>query len=105
MSEKPAHQYSLLQDVARRLLELDSSDPELKNKVVSLKGKATRALNAPYGNPNIKEARKLAIAARQNTSKAFKEQVMPHIAAARTAGYTSLNAIARYLNENKVPSP
>lgn len=105
MTEKPKSRFAQLQALAQQVLELDVNDPSLASKVVALKGRATRALNTPVGNPRIGDAIKKGVASRQKTAAAFKVMVQPHIAAARGAGAVSLRDIAKYLNDNQVLSP
>jgi hypothetical protein len=105
MIDKPSSQFAQLQELARRLQELDVNDPDLASKVIALKGRATRAMNTPVGNPDIKSARGKAIANRQAAAEEFKRKVRPHIEAAKASGRTSLSEIAKYLNDNNVASP
>lgn len=94
---------ALLKTLAEDVLELENG--ATAEEVAALKRQAVDALKAAFGNPNIGEARKAAIASNQRISASFRAKVLPTIKKAQNRGFSSFNEIAKYLNDRGVQTP
>jgi hypothetical protein len=93
--------YRALEMFAESVAELEI--PDCKNLPVLLgkiKWQAKQALNHkdPLRNQKLNVAREKARDTTIRKAKKFREQMMPHIAEAQTAGYLTTRAIADWLN-------
>jgi hypothetical protein len=100
--QRPVSRYRALEMFAQSVVELEIPDgknlPVLLGKI---QWQATQALNykEPLRNEKLDVAREKARETTICKAKKFREQMMPHIAEAQTAGCLTTRAIADWLNE------
>jgi hypothetical protein len=107
--KQPTSKVQALTDLAEALIALpigqEISVSELEDRIAKLQTKARRALNMPWGNPNMAEAAEKGRAVRSAAADQKAADVQANIAALRSIGYDSYRQLADELNRLNVPSP
>ena len=97
------------QPVSKVILAVFSALAETERDFISLRTREALAhlkkQGVKLGNPNIAEARKLAIASRQRKAAAFKIMMFPIISEIRKSGINTLSGIALALNRRGYKAP
>jgi hypothetical protein len=90
-----------ISESASRGCEMNKSERSERSRCALAEAKARGVV---LGNPNILQAQRQAVAARQSRSDAFAREMRPIFAELEAQGIVTYYALARTLNERKIPS-
>jgi DNA invertase Pin-like site-specific DNA recombinase len=94
-----------LADVVATLRAVAEAERARRSERTRVALQAARARGVRLGNPDLAEARARGVAASAARVAAFRAEILPEIAAIRSAGTPSLRGIARELNRRGIAGP